>query len=176
MQENPNRARYFKAMMRNLALLGALVLCVSCSSIKGGSGKTVYREGEPIATHVPDGDPEMKAAEAKARETMPEFMAELKKELAKPAGTSKLMFAIKSTFSADGQDEHMWSDVTKFENGIFHGNLANTPLYITSIKAGDPVQVAEDKVEDWAIFDENDNMRGGYTAKLLMEREEAKGK
>lgn len=174
MQEFRSQRQNLISMLRNLAFLSVLVLCVSCSSIKGDSGKTVYRDGQPAATHVPDGDPEMAAAEATARESLPEFIAELKKELAKP--TTQLEFSIKTAFPHDDSFEHMWVDVERFENGVFHGTLGNEPLYVKNLKVGDAVQVKQDEIEDWIIVDDAGNMRGGFTAKLLMEREEAKGK
>lgn len=174
LQESTGHSRYLRDMMRNLAFLCVLVLCVSCSSTKSGPEGSLYRDGEPPVSAVEDNDPELAAAEAKARTSLPEFISELQKQQAKTTG--QVTFSIKTSFPANGSAEHMWVDVEKFEQGVFFGILGNDPIYAKNLKLGDAVQVKQDAVEDWIIMDDAGNMRGGYTAKLLMEREAAKGR
>lgn len=164
-------------MLRFLGLSVVLVLAAGCSTKPSASNETIYREDQPPVSAVKDDDPEMAAASKKAISELPIFIAECKKELAKPAKERKLMLSVKSAFAAPtGQSEHMWSEVTGYKDGVFTGVLGNDPVYVTNVKQGDPVEIKQSEVEDWIIMDESGNMRGGYTAKLLMEREGAKGK
>lgn len=164
-------------MLRFLGLSVVLVLAVGCSTKPSASNETIYREDQPPVSAVKDGDPEMAAATKKAISELPMFITECKKELAKPAKERKLMLSVKSAFAAPtGQEEHMWSEVTGYKDGVFTDVLGNDPVYATNFKQGDPVEIQQSDVEDWVILDEKDNMRGGYTARLLMEREEAKDK
>lgn len=174
MKESTDRLRYLKNMIRHFAFLCILVLCVSCSSTKSGPERSINGDGEPPVSEVEDNDPELAAAEAKARASLPEFISELQNEQTKTTG--QVTFSIKTSFPANDSAEHMWVDVEKFEQGVFFGTLGNDPIYAKNLKIGDAVQVKQDAVEDWIIMDDAGNMRGGYTAKLLMEREEAKGK
>ena len=80
-------------------------------------------------------------------------------------------FSIKSPFKTDsGKYEHMWVMWVVYADGKFKGKLGNSPLDIKTLKVGDPVQIDRKNVSDWIIMD-GDKMLGGYTAKLLMERE-----
>jgi uncharacterized protein YegJ (DUF2314 family) len=53
---------------------------------------------------------------------------------------------------------------------VFKGVLANEPFDIPGKHLKDPVEVKREDVSDW-IIREGNIMLGGYTAKLLMERE-----
>ena len=163
--------------MRVLVLAVVLFSALGCSSNKSASDETIYREGKPPVSAVKDSDPELAAATQKAMAELPTFIAECTKELAKAPNQRTLMLSVKSIFVAsNGQKEHMWSEVTGFKDGVFSCVLGNEPVYVTNVKQGDAVEIKQSEVEDWIIMDDSGNMRGGYSAKLLLEREEAKAK
>lgn len=158
MQEFKRQTRNLKGMMRNLAFLSVLALCVSCSSNKGEIQDTVYRDGQPPASPLLANDPEMEAATKKAKETLPEFIAALEKELANPDQPSKLSFAVRHAFDAPhNAKEHMWVDVVGLQNGVLQGKLRSDPIYVKTLKVGDAVQVYPAGVDDWIILDDAGN-------------------
>lgn len=127
--------------------------------------KTVYRPGESPVASVKDSDPEMNAARAKAASELPHFIA----ELGNPKGRE---FFIKVALNtADGGLEHIWADQVEYKDGKFKGKLANTPLDLPGRKMGDPVEATKENISDWMIMD-GEKMEGGYTSKLLQERQE----
>ena len=50
--------------------------------------------------------------------------------------------------------------------------LANEPLGKSKYRAGDPISVTKDKVEDWMIRRSDTEWEGGYTSELLKSRAE----
>lgn len=143
--------------------LGLVV--IGCGSDQ--SSETTYREGESPVTQVSEGDPEMTAAIAEAKATLADFIA-----VAKNPGKRELSFKV-AFKDGRGSSEHIWVEFSSFKNGIFQGRLGNTPLNLPDKKLGDPVEARQEDIEDWIIMDGED-MKGGYTAKLLMAREAAK--
>lgn len=148
-------------MNRNLFLLLS-VLCLGCSE-KSDTG-IVGSPDDPV-TMVESDDPEMAAAEAKARETLDDFIAALQNP--KPNQSD---FGVKYAFSEGDTFEHMWITELTYANGEFSGVLGNDPALVKNIKNGDSVTIKRADVEDWLYF-EGEDLIGGYTAKLLMSRE-----
>ena len=174
-----------KTLARSLALLLVSALSVSCntredresSTVADSSSKTVYREDEPPVSEVAADDPEMAAAIKEAKETLPEFIAAVKKGLANPKAKPDKVFNIKIALpTPDGTNEHIWVEVDGLEGKTFSGRIANEPLNLPNVKLDDAVKVEQREIEDWYISDDNGIVRGGFTAKVLMDREAAKGK
>lgn len=119
--------------------------------------------GRGQAVQIDDDDPEMNAAMAEARATLPQFVAALE---SKAEGNQYLL---KARF-AEGKDaEHLWlSDITH-QDGIFAGKLSNAPMVLAKLQAGDAVQVSSQDVSDWMILG-NGKYRGGYTQRVMRER------
>ncbi|MDA1230498.1 MAG: DUF2314 domain-containing protein, partial [Planctomycetota bacterium] len=109
---------------------------------------------------------EMAAAEQKARDTLVDFI----KAMQIP-GPNQSDFGIKHAFRDGEIFEHMWITELTYDNGNFSGKLGNDPGLVKNISNGDPVTISHSEVEDWLYFDGED-MIGGYTAKLLMSREQ----
>ncbi|MBC8064979.1 MAG: DUF2314 domain-containing protein [Chlorobia bacterium] len=151
----------------SLLVVASSLILTSVSCQKSATQETVYREGNPPVSSVSDDDPEMNKAIQKARDTLNSFIAELKKQ-------GNREFAVKAGLSTpEGGIEHIWIDDPVYDGNQFKGKLGNEPLRLKDVKLGDPIVVEREKVSDWIIMD-GEKMTGGYTAKVLMEREEAK--
>lgn len=109
-------------------------------------------------------DPEMEAAVRKARQTWPQFV----KLFAEPQGRS---FSVKREFAEGDESEFMWVAVEQLDGETIVGTLGNEPYSLKKIKLGDKVKFPVSEVEDWMVFT-SDGFEGGYTAKLLMERQD----
>jgi uncharacterized protein YegJ (DUF2314 family) len=112
-------------------------------------------------TYVADDDPRMNAAMEKARATVKTFVAALKSP---KAGQSA--FSIKMAFTDGGNTEHMWLTPVTFDGSKFTGTVNNEPEKVKSVKMGQKVTVASDKISDW-MYIENRKLVGGETLRVL---------
>jgi uncharacterized protein YegJ (DUF2314 family) len=113
--------------------------------------------------YLPMDHPEMAAAVASARATLPEF----RRLLAAPA-PGMAAFGIKAKFpSTDGGDEHCWvGDLTPSGDG-FVGKLSVEPQKVEGFRLGSTVEVHESMITDWA-YSLNGVYQGHFTTKVLL--------
>ncbi|WP_322517805.1 DUF2314 domain-containing protein [Rhodopseudomonas palustris] len=107
---------------------------------------------------VPDDDPAMRAAIAKARATLPDFLA----KAARPR-INQRNFALKVEVGlADGRSEFLW--VTRFanQNDDFIGVVDNEPRLVPNLKRGGYLVFKRDEIADW-LYLEGDRMIGNAT-------------
>jgi uncharacterized protein YegJ (DUF2314 family) len=115
----------------------------------------------PIA-YLPDDHPEMSAAIAKARATLPEF----RRLLAAPEpGMSD--FGIKARFKTPDGGEHCWIGELQASGSGFVGKLTVHPQHVAGLQLGSRVEVTEDMITDWS-YSQNGVFRGHYTTKVLV--------
>ena len=138
-----------------LLLLTAAVACDDRSAKGKGAGGVMM---------VKDDDPEMGAAMAKARETLPQFISAL--QLPSPAQSD---FTIKVGFTDGGDTEYMWVTPVTYDGTKFNGKLDNQPVQVRNVKHGDPVSVEPARVADW-MYVEDGKLVGGYTLRILRDR------
>lgn len=112
-------------------------------------------------TYVADDDPRMNAAMDKARSTVRTFTAALQSP---KAGQSA--FSIKMEFTDGGNTEHMWLTPVTYDGTKFTGTVNNEPEKVKSVKMGQEVTVASDKISDW-MYIENRKLVGGETLRVL---------
>ncbi len=110
---------------------------------------------------VPDDDPKMNEAMAKARTTVDTFLTALKAPT-----RNQTMFAVKVHFKDGSQNEHMWISKVTFDGTKFHGMIDNSPQMVKNVKAGQKVSVAKGEISDW-MFLENKKLVGGETLRVL---------
>lgn len=120
--------------------------------------------GDPVIT-FDENDPEMVAAEKKARETVGEFTTALKN--AKP----DQVFLVKKRFVEGDEAEVMWLVDVKFVDGKFVGLLGNNPGKLKNVKRGGQASVPLDEISDWSIMEEGKETRGGYTIAVMLKRQ-----
>jgi Uncharacterized protein conserved in bacteria len=142
-------------------LLAVACILVSCNGQSTKSKSSiVFAEAN---------DPELEKAKQDALSTLDSFI----KSYNEHSNSSIYEYYLKVDFIDGEEHEHMWISVNKIENGQFEGTLANEPEVIKNIKLGDSVKIEKEQIEDWIIVDtETDEMEGGYSVKVLQEREQ----
>ena len=105
-------------------------------------------------------DAGMNAAKARARATLPRFLALIE------AGTGGA-HTVKYPLTQGGATEHIWVQVSKVEGANFIGRIANEPVNPGPLQMGDAVEVARADIEDWMI-NTGSEIYGGYTARYAM--------
>jgi uncharacterized protein YegJ (DUF2314 family) len=124
----------------------------------------VMAEDRSPIVDVPNGDPEMAAAIAKARATLPVFWASYEAPKASEAGHSlKVRFPTRKN-----NGEHIWmAEVKKLPDGRYSGRFANQPRDLPGKRVGDLVEFKEADISDW-MFMRNGKIVGGETIKPLL--------
>ena len=154
------------AIRLSVASIAAGLLIMTGCAKEPQVGDIVGTSDDPI-TLVSSEDPEMAAVVAKSRETVSEFIAALENP---PANANS--FAVKKEFVDGDQSEFMWLTGVTFENDQFTGTLDNDPQMVRNAQNGEQYSVKANEIHDWLFF-EGDELRGGYSVKLLQQRMEA---
>ena len=111
---------------------------------------------------VDSDDEEMNKAILKAQATYNDFLTALKS----PDSLTE-EFTVKMRFDyGEDNGEHMWLADPYFENGKLFGILDSDPVEIKTVKAGDTLEILQNKVSDW-MYLKNNKLVGGYTIKVL---------
>lgn len=114
-----------------LARVAILVsLCSACSK----------RE---MVVSVKDDDPEMVAAIAKARDSLPHFWQVFDK---REHGESD--FALKVKITDKMGTEHFWVTDIERRDGKTMGTISNVPTLVKSVKLGDRIEIPEADISD----------------------------
>lgn len=125
----------------------------------GPTHEVVAQDRSPIVD-VRTSDPEMNAAMARARGTLPAFWASYEAQKQSETG-----HALKVRFSTRKGGEHIWiGEVKKQPDGTFTGLFANQPRDLPGKHAGDKVSFTEADISDW-MFMRNGKIVGGETIK-----------
>lgn len=124
--------------------------------------ETLCPELAPVI-QVSDDDPRLTKAVQEARDTFHEFAAAFEN---RKDGDD--IYAVKAPVTSGDNTEFIWVNVTAIENGIIYGTLGNDPVDLGDLRDGDAVRVEVSDLNDW-MYHEEDNLRGGYTVKVLTE-------
>lgn len=152
-------------MIWTVAIVGISLL--GCKPLSN-SGDRVERAGQPDVIGVDRDDVQMKEAENKARARLDYFIEKLQKR-----SDPSTEYAVKFPLAVEGDIEHIWGAVESYDAKTgFACLLANEPLGKSKYRAGDPITVSKDKVEDWMIRTSDTEWEGGYTSELLKSRAE----
>jgi uncharacterized protein YegJ (DUF2314 family) len=118
-------------------------------------------------------DEEMIAAIGEARRRLPEFRGTLEDDWRRKIPIIDRPL-VKAQFrsSLAGKIEHMWVEVTNFEDGVIVGELANEPNEIPELSQGQEVHVSTDDISDW-VYWQGDLTIGGFTLAVLERREQS---
>jgi uncharacterized protein YegJ (DUF2314 family) len=134
--------------------------------------KKPVRQDEDNVVGISSGDSTIVAIKKKAQDELwylIKFMAENEKD------EELFRYAIKARFEEGDNAEHMWVQVSEFENGSFIGKLANEPSTIKQLKYGDDVKVLRDDVEDWILQDFLTNTQvGGFSSEYIKNAKQGK--
>ena len=114
-----------------LALIGVLLtLLTACAKRDKG--------------YVEDSDPEMAAAIAKARQTLPQFWQVFDK---REHGESNLVLVVRITDK--GRIEHFSTTDFERRDGKTMVTISNRPKIVASVKSGDRIEIPDADITDW---------------------------
>jgi uncharacterized protein YegJ (DUF2314 family) len=125
---------------------------------------------DPIINYEKD-DAAMNAAIAEAQATLPLFLA----NVLDAEGNGSDLALIKVGFpTIDGGDmdvEHIWvSPFARLGDGSFIGLLANEPVALGNLMAGDQVDFTEDMISDWHMTAPSGRYWGSYTSRVMYDQ------
>ena len=113
---------------------------------------------------VNTGNPEMNAAIAKARATLPTFWASYDAPKSSETGHSLKVRFPKPTSG----HEHIWmAEVKKTADGRYSARFANVPRDLPGKRAGDVAEFKEADISDW-MFTRNGKIVGGETIRPML--------
>jgi uncharacterized protein YegJ (DUF2314 family) len=113
------------------------------------------------AVNVAPDDPDMVAAIARARETLPQFWQAYE---TRPRGESDFCLKVKITDQRGA--EHFWVVDLERRDGKTLGTINNDPSIVASVKAGDRIEIPEADITDW-LFMRAGKMVGNHTVRAL---------
>jgi uncharacterized protein YegJ (DUF2314 family) len=137
----------FRSRLGLLALVAALL--TGCS-------------GRDTTISVKDDDPEMLAAIAKGRETLPQFW-----EVFDKAEHGEKEFALKVKITDKHGTEHFWATELERKDGKIMGTINNDPDIVSNVKLGDRITIPEADISDW-LYMRDGKMYGNYTLRPLL--------
>lgn len=115
--------------------------------------------------HIDDKDPEMIAAMAKARESLPKFWSIFDNPV-----QGEKSFALKVAITDPNGTEHFWVTDIKREDGKIMGTINNDPFIVANVKNGDRIEVPEKDISDWLYIRTDRKMAGNYTMRPLLRK------
>jgi len=113
-------------------------------------------------TNVDENDPEMVAAIAKARGSLPQFWQAFDKQERGTGG-----FALKVKITDKHGTEHFWATRIERRDGKTTGTIDNDPNTVASVKLGDRIEIREADISDW-LYLRNGKMVGNETVRPLI--------
>ncbi len=115
--------------------------------------------------HVPNNDPEMAAAQAKAQVTLAEFW-----RVFDQPGANEEGFAVKVAIPyGANSSEHMWFNGIERSGGKLFGTLNNNPVHVTGLRRGQRIEIDGRQISDW-MYLRSGKIVGNYTMRPLLKR------
>jgi len=97
--------------------------------------------------YVEDSDPEMAAAIAKARQTLPQFWQVFDK---RERGESNFVLVVRITDK--GRIEHFYTTDFERRDGKTMVTISNAPKIVASLKLGDRIEIPAADITDWSYM------------------------
>jgi uncharacterized protein YegJ (DUF2314 family) len=138
-----NNNRWF-----GLAVSFALIALFACS-------KSDY------TIDVAEDDPEMTAAIAQARATLPQFWDVFEKR-----ERNETDFLLKVGITDKGETEYFWLKDIERLHGMLMGTIDNEPEIVGTVKLGDRIEIPEADIVDW-IYKRDGKIVGNRTVRAL---------
>ncbi|UOE48286.1 DUF2314 domain-containing protein [Mucilaginibacter sp. SMC90] len=142
--------------MKRLVYVFVLLIATN-AGCKDGKGKS-----EPGVMLQKD-DPTFLALKDTAQKYMPQFIEALAKK------TKDFRFVIKSDFKDGATHEHMWSQILECKSNKFNGMFIDSAIDVKNVHNGDSVSVNMKDVEDWAIYNDKDELIAGAFSEEYLE-------
>jgi uncharacterized protein YegJ (DUF2314 family) len=171
--ERPNScaAPLTQASVKRTNMKKALLIIMAVAlSIGASCSRSVENETETYK-HVQNDDQAMNAAIKEAKESSAVF---LRASHTHKPGTND--FYVKKPYATPSKDnEHMWIEVTKEENGVLSGVIANEAEETREVKMGDVVSLNLSEITDWKYMN-GKKLIGGYTIRYFVSKMSPKEK
>jgi uncharacterized protein YegJ (DUF2314 family) len=149
-----------------LLLFAVLIMAVIATKPGGSVLNSAATDG---VVYMPDSDPAMQSARAKAQATLEEFLV-----LAQSPPPNTTSFALKFGVSDGGNTEYFWIDPFTVNGSWITGRLANSPEVVSNVSLGEEVRFRRSEVVDWTYTNTNEGrMYGNFTSCALLSRESA---
>jgi|SRR6185436_5801119 len=137
----------------------AVIATITCGVLLAGL-VACSASDDPVVS-VSSDDPEMNAAIAEARESLPAFWMVYG---APNRGESD--FALKVRIEDRRAVEHFWVTDLRREADKVYGLIGNEPNTVTTVKLGDEIEVPSDDITDW-LYMRDGKMVGNFTLRPL---------
>lgn len=124
--------------------------------------KKIKRNEEPAIFSLEEIDPEMDDAVQVAKNTMKDFDVAIKN----PENEN---FALKVRFEHEGGGEFIWLTAIERVEGVYYGEVANSPYSVKELKLGERIRIEREKIADW-MFSSRGRLVGGFTIRVLRNR------
>jgi uncharacterized protein YegJ (DUF2314 family) len=145
-----------------LVLLGLVI-----AWLQPAQAETLTEKAERSGTlSVPESDPAMNSAFAKARQTLPGFIAALDE---KAAGVE--MFTVKVPITDKDQTEYFWISDVRHNGDTFSGTISNEPEMVQNVVNGQAISFDKSKIADWGYY-ENGELKGNFTTCVLLSQQD----
>ena len=132
------------------------------AALAGLSAAGVPVRSQDRVVQVPTEDAEMRSAIDKARNSLAEFWTAF--DARKPGDEG---FALKIAITDGRKTEHFWvNDIVRTGPKIT-GIINNDPNDVSTVKLGDRVDVASDRISDW-MYLRNGKIIGNATLRVLL--------
>lgn len=135
-------------------LIAALTACLAPESPAADASE------DPVIDVSAD-DPEMNAAIAQARESLPHFW-----QVFKNPAQGESDFALKVRIEDGNNVEFFWVTNVRRDAGKVYGVIANDAGRVRTVKLGDEIEVADDSIADW-LYWRDGKMVGNFTLRAL---------
>ena len=76
---------------------------------------------------------------------------------------------LKVAFPVEGGEEIIWVAGVSRKGTEWTGSLANEPLHLTGLAAGDTVTFDQGMIADWGLVDASGKLFGHFTTRVLLE-------
>lgn len=114
---------------------------------------------------VPNEEPEMAEAKARARATLRQFWD----TMASPAaGESGFALKVAIPYGANSS-EHIWTKDVERKDGKIFGVINNVPRDVKSVRLGQRIEIGEAQISDW-MYMRSGKMVGNHTLRPLLKR------
>jgi uncharacterized protein YegJ (DUF2314 family) len=152
----------------NVYLVGAAVaasLAIAVIAASPDPSATARAAPDSGYITVPNHDPDMDEAKAKARNTLAHFW----EKFADP-GADEHGFALKVAIPfGENNSEHIWTKDMVRKDGKISVVIDNTPRDVKTVRAGQRIEVADNQISDW-MYVRNGKIVGNYTMRPLLKR------
>jgi uncharacterized protein YegJ (DUF2314 family) len=151
-----------------LATVVTVVLtCVTTSGARATTSAGDYLEPPTVVAGADD--PQLRAAEERARRTFPTFLERLRVR-----ATTDLEFSVRVRFRDGDREESLWLTRIQDRDGVLSGVVDANPRVVLRVAVGHRRTFTAEDVSDWMIIEQTftgEQRVGGFTLTVLAERE-----